>query len=32
MLNTARDVQNTRVQLAAKIYESTHRLTITARS
>jgi hypothetical protein len=31
MLNSARDVQDTRVQLAAKIYESTHRLTITAR-
>jgi signal transduction histidine kinase len=31
MLGSAREVQNTRVQLAAKLYESTHQLTITAR-
>lgn len=31
MLNNARDVQDTRVQLAGRIYETTHRLTISAR-
>jgi signal transduction histidine kinase len=31
MLGSARELQDTRVQLAAKLYESTHQLTITAR-
>jgi signal transduction histidine kinase len=31
MLNNARDVQDTRVQLAARIYDTTHRLSINAR-